>query len=407
MISRKQLYALGEPLGESCTRRVAGRTLYGSGGGGGGKSTTVQSIPEELKGLASAYANKAMGLSNQPYQTFQGQRYSGPTGAENQGLNMVANRAMNGDPTQRSGANFLQRQLSSGPGSATMNPYGGINAVYNNNQINPATNNERMNAGYNGSQVSGGYNPYMGSNPYLDSAVNRAQSNVVSQFNNMTKPQTEAAMVGSGSFGNSGLQQTLQNQQVAAGKQLGDIASQMYGADYNNTQQLAESGLNRNLQAQQFNSGITDANLGRSMQAQQFNSGLTDANINRNVAAQQFNSGITDANIGRNMQAQQYNSSMGNDWAGRNDAARQNQTSNSLNASQLGLQYGNAAYNDANQLMNAGAYARNFDQQGRDFNFQQYQDQQNLPYKQLAAMSGVFGSNLGGSSTTTSSGGGK
>lgn len=380
MISRKQLYALGEPFGESCSRRVAGRTLYGSGGGGGGKSTTVQSIPEELKPLASAYANKAMALGNQSYNPYQGQRYSGPTGAENQGLNMVANRAMNGDPTMNAGANFLQQQINSGPGSATMNPYGGINAVYNN---------ERMNAGYNGNQVSGGYNPYMGSNPYLDSAVNRAQSNVVSQFNNMTKPQTEAAMVGSGSFGNSGLQQTLQNQQVAAGKQLGDIASQMYGADYNNTQQLAESGLNRNLQAQQFNSGITDANLGRSMQAQQFNSGLTDANI------------------GRNMQAQQYNSSMGNEWAGRNDAARQNQTANNLNASQLGLQYGNAAYNDANQLMNAGAYARNFDQQGRDFNFQQYQDQQNLPYKQLAAMSGVFGSNLGGSSTTTSSGGGK
>lgn len=352
MISRKQLYALGEPFGESCTHRVAGRTLYGSGGGGG-SSTTVQSIPDELKPLASAYANKAMALGNQSYNPYQGQRYSGPTGAEDQGLNMVANRAMNGDPTMNAGANFLQQQINSGPGSATMNPYGGINA------------------GYNDSQVSGGSNPYMGSNPYLDSAVNRAQSNVVQNFNNMTKPQTEAAMVGSGSFGNSGLQQTLQNQQVAAGKQLGDIASQMYGADYNNSQQLAESGLNRNLQAQQFNSGITDAN------------------------------------VGRNMQAQQFNATMGNDWASRNDAARQNQTANNLNASQLGLQYGNAAYNDANQLMNAGAYARNFDQQGRDFNYQQFQDQQNLPYRQLQAMAGVFGSNLGGSSTTTSSGGGK
>ncbi|CAB4126140.1 hypothetical protein UFOVP73_59 [uncultured Caudovirales phage] len=295
-ISREKLYALGEPFGNDCTRKVGRRVIYGKGGSQ--SSTTVQSIPTELKPLATAYANKAINLSNQGYQPFTGERYAGPTGAEDYGLNMVAERAMNGDPTVRSGANFVQRQMNAGPAEATRNPY-------------------------------------LGPNPYLDQSVSRAQQSVVDQFNNMTKPQTESSMVNSGSFGNSGLSQTLQTQQVAAGKQLGDIASQMYGADYSNSQQLAEG------------------------------------------------------------------------WAQRNDAARQNQTANGLNAAQLGLQYGQQGYNDAQQLMNAGAYARNFDQQNRDFGYQQYQDQVNLPYKQLAAMSGVFGSNLGGTSTTTSSGGGK
>lgn len=76
-------------------------------------------------------------------------------------------------------------------------------------------------------------------------------------------------------------------------------------------------------------------------------------------------------------------------------------------AMSMAPQFASQDYADANNLLNAGAYARNFDQQNRDFAFQQYQDRLNLPYKQLGAMSGVFGSNLGGTSTTTSSGGGK
>lgn len=240
-------------------------------GGGKQSSTTVQSIPTELKGLATAYANKAMGYGNQGYQPYTGQRYAGPTGAEQQGLSMVANRAQNGDATMNAGASALQNMMQPGQ-----------------------------------------------SNPYLDQAVNRAQSNVVQNFNNMTKPQTEAAGVRSGSFGNSGMDQTLQNQQVAAGKQMGDIASQMYGQDY------------------------------------------------------------------------------------------QDSNNRALQAAQLAPTYGNAQYNDAQQMMNAGAYARNFDQQNKDFGYQQYQDQQNLPIKQLQAMSGVFqGGALGGTSTTTGSGGGK
>jgi hypothetical protein len=36
--SRRQLYAMGEPLGESITHKSAGRIIYGGGGGGGGSS---------------------------------------------------------------------------------------------------------------------------------------------------------------------------------------------------------------------------------------------------------------------------------------------------------------------------------------------------------------------------------
>lgn len=267
--SRNKLYALGEPFGASCTRLEAGRMVYG-GGGGGQTSSTTQSIAPELKPLATAYTNKAINLGNQGYQPYTGQRYAGPTGAEQAGLGLVADRALNGSQLTNTGTNTLNQMLQPGM-----------------------------------------------SNPYLDQTVQRAQQNVLNQYNNVTKPQTESAMVNSGSFGNSGLQQLQQQQQVATGKELGDISSQIYGQNYQDSQNRA------------------------------------------------------------------------------------------LQAAQIAPTYANAQYNDAQQLLNAGSYARGLQQQNNDFGYQQYQDQQNLPYKQLGAMSGVFGSNLGGTSQTTSSGSGK
>lgn len=97
-------------------------------------------------------------------------------------------------------------------------------------------------------------------------------------------------------------------------------------------------------------------------------------------------------------------SSLASNIYGQNYAQeRQNQ----LSAWNAAPTYGNAAYQDASQLMNAGQMLQDQQQQGLDFGYEQFQDQQNLPYKNLAAMSGVFGTNLGGSSTTTTSGGGK
>ena len=79
---------------------------------------------------------------------------------------------------------------------------------------------------------------------------------------------------------------------------------------------------------------------------------------------------------------------------------------NKLQAIQMAPTFGNLAYKDAGQLLNAGQIQQDQSQKPLDFNYQNYQEQQNLPYKQLAAMSGVFNTNLGSSSSTTQSGGG-
>jgi hypothetical protein len=225
-----------------------------SGGGGGGSSTTTQSIPDELKPLASAYTNKAINLSNQGFQPYGGQRYADLNPTQSLGIGMIQDRALNG--------------------SATMN-----------------------NAEANLNQMMGG-----GTNPYLDAMVNKAQGSVLAN--------AQGAAVRSGSFGNSGIAEQ-------AAKQMGDVATSMYGQQYN-------------------------ADQARRMQA-----------------------------IG------------------------------------MAPTFGDAAYRDASQLMNAGQVMQDQQQQNLDFNYGQFQEAQNLPYKQLAGMAGVFGSNLGGTSTTTQSGGGK
>lgn len=254
------------------------------GGGSKGSSVTTQQIPRELRPLAAAYSDKAMALSNQAYQPYNGDRFADLNQTQNAGIRMMQQRAQGGDPTVRAGAANIQRQLNSSPTEAAANPYA------------------------------------QQGNPYLDAMVGKAQDSVMRSANQMA--------AGSGSFGNSGIAEQ-------AATQLGDVATNMYGNAWGQQAQLAEAG------------------------------------------------------------------------AGRSDAMRQNWASNNLNAANLGLQYGDQAYRDAGQMLQAGQIQQDQAQQDKDFNYQQFTERQDLPYKQLAAMSGVFGSFPGGSTSTTQKGGGK
>lgn len=252
-ISRRDLYAAGEPFGASCTRMEGGRRICGGGGGGGSESTTTPMIAPELRPLANLYTQQATQLANTPWQAYGGQRYADLNNTQQAGIGMIQDRAMNG--------------------SATMG-----NAESNLNQF-----------------IQGG-----NTNPYLDSMVQKAQDSVKSNFN--------TSAVNSGSFGNSGLQQ-----QYAAG--LTDVATQMYGNAYSTDQ------------------------------------------------------------------------------------------ANRMQAIGMAPTFGNAAYQDAGQLLNAGNLQQQQAQNNLDFGYQQYQDAQNAPYKKLQTIGGVVGQAQG--STTTQSGGGK
>jgi hypothetical protein len=104
--------------------------------------------------------------------------------------------------------------------------------------------------------------------------------------------------------------------------------------------------------------------------------------------------------------------SLGNTAANMYGSAYNADQNNRLQAIGMAPTFGNAAYQDASQLMNAGQVVQDQSQRGLDIGYQDYLAAQNDPYKKLAAMAGVFqGGGLGASSTTTSnpssSGGGK
>ena len=240
------------------------------GGGGSGTSVTSPEIPAELKPLANLYVQQATGIAQTPFQAYTAPRYADLTGTQNLGIGMVQNRALGGSPTMMNAENSLNQFIQGGQ-----------------------------------------------TNPYLDSLVAKSQQSVVDQFNNMVKPQTEAAMRNSGSFGNSGLNQLMQNQQKQAGQQMSDIATQMYGQAYNQDQ------------------------------------------------------------------------------------------ANRMQAIGMAPTFGNAAYYDASQLLNAGNILQQQAQNPLDFAYNQFQQAQDYPFKQLQATGGVINSNMGSSTTSTQSGGGK
>lgn len=246
------------------------RRLYKGGGTVQTTSTSTPTIPDELKPLANLYVRQATDYANKPFQYYPGQRYAGLNDTQNYGLRKVAERAIEGSPTMQNAEGSLNRFISGGQ-----------------------------------------------TNPYLDQMVNRAQSSVVNQFNNTTKPQIESSMRQSGSFGNSGLQQLMQNQQIAMGRQLGDIATQMYGQAYNQDQ------------------------------------------------------------------------------------------ANRMNAIQMAPTFGNAAYNDAREMLNAGNIRQQNEQNPLDFAYQQFQGAQDQPLRAMQATSGVLGQSSGSTSSGTQPKGGK
>ena len=79
--SRRHLYALGEPFGESATRLKPGGRVYGGGGPSTPEKTTqVQDLPDWAKGYAQDTLSKTAALtdiSKNPYQTYGGERIAG------------------------------------------------------------------------------------------------------------------------------------------------------------------------------------------------------------------------------------------------------------------------------------------------------------------------------------------
>lgn len=95
--SRRQLEALGEPLGESATRAKPGGfgRIYGDGGGDGGgggppANTTQVTIPDYAQEYMERLLGKAEALTDSPYQTYKGERIAGISDTQREARSDVA-----------------------------------------------------------------------------------------------------------------------------------------------------------------------------------------------------------------------------------------------------------------------------------------------------------------------------
>jgi hypothetical protein len=102
--SRRQLYAMGEPLGDSVTRRKAGGGLVlGDGGGGGSNNTGTTSSSSNIPDWALGYAKDTLynasqvtDLQQNPYKTYEAPRVAGFAPLQEQAQYGAAN--MSGGP---------------------------------------------------------------------------------------------------------------------------------------------------------------------------------------------------------------------------------------------------------------------------------------------------------------------
>lgn len=217
-------------------------------------STTMQMPPDFLQPYYQALAERGMQMGNLGFTPYDQNRVAEWNPQQDAAAQMIQTRALAGSPEMSQASNFA------------MNTMNGQN------------------------NVQSGTNPYAGSNPYLNNAINQAQNDVTSRID---------SKFNGNAFGGTAHQQTL-------GRELGNVASNMRMQDYGMQQNLAEQGLNRNMNAQQFN-------MGQRMGAMQFAPTLAqndynDASqlMNLGLGIQGHNQNIANANYGEFMRQQEY-----------------------------------------------------------------------------------------------------
>jgi hypothetical protein len=154
--------------------------------GGTDKSTSTTSAPSWVQDAGKTYLDRANQVSTTPYNPSPSQ-VAGPNAMQSTAWGAIQNRAMQGSPVMGAANDTLTQTLNGG---------------------------------------------FMGSNPYLDGMVDKAQGDVVRNYNHVARPNQAASMIRSGSFGNSGIEQMTRDQDQDLMGTLGNISTQIRGGNY-------------------------------------------------------------------------------------------------------------------------------------------------------------------------------
>lgn len=274
--SRRELYALGETLGESVTTaKVGGGRIYGGGGsgGGGGQPTQSTTVTSNIPEYAKPYVETMLGAAQKQAYTYSpegdisGFRPYVPYGAtvdasgkitntaQEQAMSAVAPFAPMQEQAFRQTANMqVPGQFNLGTGYQALGGIGALNAGSQYNQM--ATNPMAMGA-------------FM--SPYMQNVVDTQKAEAFRDYNKSLGTLNQRA-VGAGAFGGSraALERSEANRNLMT--QLGNIQAQGTQSAYDKAMQNMQYGANLGLQGygQATQAGTALGNLGtQQLQAQQ------------------------------------------------------------------------------------------------------------------------------------------
>ena len=323
--SRRQLYAFGEPLGDSVTRKEGGRVVYGDGGGGGSSpsqtQTQISELPDWAKGYAKDTLSKTAALTDttqNPYQAYGANRIAGFSPLQQQAQQQAAGM-------QTSGATGFGTQLAGAAG------LGALGARYDPTQFQ--------------ADQFGGDSAQRYMSPYMQNVVDIQQREAQRQ-GDIAGTQLASQATKSGAFG--GGRQAIMQAEAARNlaQQKGDIQARGLQSSYEQAQNQFNADQARRMQAQQLAEQSKQYGAGYGMQGLQ--TALQGAGQLGTLGGQQFAQGM-----------------------------------------------------DINKLQSAyGGQQQALQQQGLTQAYQDFQNQQNYPYKQLGFMSDMIrGLPLGQQST--------
>jgi hypothetical protein len=430
--SRRQLEALGEPLGESVTRLKPGGRIYGGGGGGGGSSTqtSVSELPEWARPYAQETLAKASALTAQPQMAeYGGERIAGFSPDQ-----LTAQRqARRMGPAQ---------QLGTATNLASAAGLGALGTEYQAGQFQnqfqapeqyrpgqfsmleaqaPQLKQYQMNAPERVTTRSfaqpGAAEGYM--SPYMQSVVEKQQRDAMRQAG-IAGTQLAGQATQAGAFGGSrfGLMEAERQRNLAT--QLGDIQATGSQAAFQQAQQQFNAEQQARLAAQQANQqagltaggqnlqallGVQSLGAQQNLQAQLANQQMLQNAQQAAEQSRQFGAGqgLQAAGLGAQYgqaaeqlgeQSRQYGAGLG--MQGLSTALQSAGTLGNLGQTQYGQQMG------INQLLNQyGQQQQALRQQGLSQDYQDFLNAQNYPYKQLGFMSDMIrGLPLGQQSTS-------
>jgi hypothetical protein len=330
--SRQQLYALGEPLGESVTRKVGGKTIYGFGGGGGGSSAptsqtiTQTNLPQEfqpeIEGLVGGLTQQMFQYT--PTTNASGQTVLTPTGftpyqAFGQTLN-PAGQVVSASPQQMQSALNTASQAVAGFSPLQQQSFQGAAGLQTPGQFGAAS--QMAGQAAYGSGMAGQQYAQQATNPYATAAyMSPYMQNVVDVQQQNAQRQADIANQGlgaqfaqSGAFGGGrfGVQQAQNAQNLALQKQ--NIEAQGLQSAFQNAQANQQFGAQLGLQGlgQQGQLAGTLGGLGTQQLAAQ--QGILGLQNQLGAQQQQQQQNIINQAIQNFANAQQYPWQMANNY---------------------------------------------------------------------------------------------